>query len=288
MVSRPLGCQDNQVSQHAGSDHSEAGTCFDLAGSALQLAGNSPELCRWIRRRFEAFATHRPPLWSVSCEVIAPTPGFLDSPLQRYPEDTTVQALPGERLGLSSATFEAEIDLRSRSCKLRGPLATYPVDSLLRHLLPLVLDDGLILHGALLCQDDRAWVCCGPSGCGKTTLARLLPDQALCDELVAVRRRDGTWQAHALPFWQARPGGGYLQELLLLHHGPTHRRLALTPEQAGRDLVSQVLWPIACRDHLEQVFHRLLSLVAEIGSQRLEMAPRPDVWQVISGGADVG
>jgi hypothetical protein len=254
----------------------------DLGPVTVALGCANTDWCRWIELRFGPFLSRNEPAWTVLFEADRATPDWLASPLERFDEPlrTETTACGFE---LRGATFAATVDRAHRRAHLAGPLALYPLDGLLRHLLPVILADGLVLHAALLIDGDRAWVCSGPSGSGKSTLASLLPELACSDELVYLAPAKGRWQATALPFWQARPARAELTGIFLLEHAPSHRRSAIEPGQALQALTSQVLWPTVVPELAAASFERLCTLVREVPSARLGFTPDRGVIETLRG-----
>ena len=146
--------------------------------------------------------------------------------------------------------------------------------------------DGLLLHAALLVDDERAFLCAGPSGCGKSTLAELLPGAALCDEL-AVARRDakGRWMAWSLPFWHGRPGSGRLAAIHLLEHGRRSARRGLSPAEALRRIAPEVIWPAHDEAAAGRALDLLGALAAEVPVSALAFRPEREVWNLIAAPA---
>jgi len=258
-----------------------ASTVVELAGVGMAFEGS----CGWqevLRSRLDAFTTGAAPQWRVSLLTRGSLPADLPSPLAIRQEASRVVG-SGEAFTVIGETFTAEVDLAARRARVEGPEAAYPVDALLRHLLPLMVDDGVVVHGVMLGADGRCWVSSGPSGSGKSTLARLLPERAFCDELVALRRGPAGWEARALPFWEGRPGRGRLEALCMLRHGSSHTRRPISPGRLVRELLEQMLWPLHDPAATVGCFQRLGDLAAEVPAFELEFAPRADVWPILSG-----
>jgi hypothetical protein len=209
----------------------------------------------------------------------AALPAGVTSPLAPHLEAVGVEgAACGFRV--RTETTECEIDLRERRAVLRGPSAMYPLDNVLRHLLPLLWEDGLILHAALAEIGGGSVLACGPSGAGKSTIAKLSRGRALSDELAAVRLDSGAATGIALPFWEARPGSARLDAILHLRHGASHQVSPLRPEDSLRLLASQVLWPVWDERAMARAFGQLAELAA-VPAYSLSFAPREDVWELI-------
>ncbi len=236
-----------------------------------------------LDRRYRSFSTSpRVGSFVVRFEpTSAPLPPDLVTPLAAHVEAVhCAPAADGYRV--STETSECEIDMRSRRAFLRGPAALYPLDNLLRHLLPLLWEEGVIVHSALVAGGDGSGVlACGPSGAGKSTIARLAGKRALSDELAAVRIERHGATSIALPFWVSRPGSARLRAALHLGHGPAHRLERLRPEQALRRLASLVLWPVWDESAMARSFAYLAALAESVPAFDLSFAPVGDVWDFI-------
>jgi len=211
----------------------------------------------------------------------APLPPDLVTPLAAHLEAVHCEPTPrGYRV--RTATSQCEIDLCSRRATLSGPSAMYPLDNVLRHLLPLLWEDGLLVHSALVADGDGSGVlACGPSGAGKSTLARLAGGRALSDELAAVRLESRGAISIALPFWESRPGSARLRAILHLAHGASHRLERLLPQQALRRLASQVLWPVWDELAMARSFAFLTELAETVPVFDLFFSPVEGVWDFI-------
>jgi len=210
-----------------------------------------------------------------------PLPPNLVSPLAAHLEAVHCEPTPGG-YRVRTETSGCEIDLRSRRAILRGPSALYPLDNVLRHLLPLLWEEGLIVHSALVADDAESGVlACGPSGAGKSTIARLARGRALSDELAAVKLEKRQTIGVALPFWESRPGRARLRAVLHLGHGASHRLERLLPEEALRRLVTQVLWPVWDEPAMARSFAYLTELAETVPAFDLSFAPTGDVWDFI-------
>jgi hypothetical protein len=211
----------------------------------------------------------------------APLPQSLLTPLAAHLEAVHCEPkASGYRV--RTETSQCEIDLRSRRAILRGPSAMYPLDNVLRHLLPLLWEEGLLVHSALVADAAGSGVlACGPSGAGKSTLARLARGRALSDELAAVKLGERQTIAVALPFWESRPGRARLRAILHLEHGARHRLEPLAPKDALRRLATQVLWPVWDEPAMARSFAYLTDLAEAVPAFDLSFAPTGDVWDFI-------
>ncbi len=248
----------------------------ELAAVRLEVGSPDPAFAACAAERLGRFASPAEPTFRVEHLPAGDAPGGLASRMAVRAEAVQVLERPGG-FALRAATFGADVDLDRRWAVLRSPGAAYPLDALLRHLLPALVPDGLVLHGAGLVADGRGVACCGPSGAGKTTLAGLLPAWAVCDELVALRRAQGRPRLFALPFWKARPAEADLVAVHVLRHGPQHARRRLGLAEALRALVRHTLWPVHAPDASHSALEVAASLAEAVPVWDLAFAPRADV-----------
>ena len=120
-----------------------------------------------------------------------------------YSDELSVQ---DNRLVINSNEYSGYMDLR----KMEGQVNIRPtwalaafVNFLKNFYSALILfAEGLMLHAAAVAKDDVAYIFFAPSGGGKSTIAGLSSNYTvLTDELVAVRRDSGSFNAYGTPFW---------------------------------------------------------------------------------------
>jgi hypothetical protein len=248
----------------------------------LRFESSDREWLSFLGRRYGSFSlASAEQAFVVRFEpTAAPPPAGLASPLA--PRLEAVDCEPTTNgYQVRTETTDCGIDLVSRRAVLRGPPAMYPLDNVLRHLLPILWEDGLILHSALVAVGEGSVLACGPSGAGKSTIARLARGRALSDELAAIHLAGGEARAIALPFWEARPGSAGLRAVLHLRHGAQHRIEPVRSEDAVRRLASQVLWPVWDEAAMARSFAFLAELAEMVPAFDLSFAPTEDVWELI-------
>jgi hypothetical protein len=256
---------------------------YRFGNSSLALTSDDATWIAYLHERYHAFADPAPEnLFEVHFEsTTAHRPAHLTSPLSTYVE---VPVISSRDRGFTARTdtTSADVDLEARRATLRGPQAMYPLDNLLRHLLPALGEQGALVHGATLAKDHRGVLACGPSGAGKSTLASLAGEHALCDELSAVHDSDGGYRLTSLPFWKARPGSVDLTAVLLLRHGREHRLASLSKADAMRKLSQQVLWPVEVPHAMDRALGQVSALVESVSVVELAFSPDPSVWDFIT------
>jgi hypothetical protein len=204
-----------------------------------------------LRERYQGFLTEAPPHL-----VFHHEPGRAGPPVETLPSNAEV--------------------------RLNAGAVPESVDSVLRTRLPELAAPALVSHCALLTDGTRGFLCCGPPGAGKSTLAALLPERALCDELALVQAVGGGFEGISLPYWVARPGRVPLAGVFLLEHAPEHRRQRLAPVAAARALRSNICWPTHEPAALSRTFATMAELVGAVPVWRLEFAKDPGVWRTIA------
>lgn len=251
----------------------------------LRLHGSS-RWCDLARQRYDGFVDEPPGAQAEDLRIDYDVE-YEDNGEGPAPRDPERNPLGPMEMSRRSEVWHLEArcssgTLSGRHLRLRGPLATYPLDSALIALWSLAFrGEAAIVHGALLAEGERGWLCTGPSGVGKSTLAGLLPEHALCDELVGVRIEATTSGpglfAYGLPFWRGRPDRARLAGVHRLRHGVAHDRRRLTADEAFARLRSQILWPSWSEDALAGAF-RVAAALADLPCHDLAFRPEPDVW----------
>jgi len=254
---------------------------FDFGGIPAEFSSDDVRWLAQLGLRYSGFETRSRPTLRVRYDVV---PGRKPLPDRPCGELQPIAGSDGTHLELEGPGFKVSADLATGAAVIAGPRHTYPVDAVMRELLPLLTRDSLVMHTALVSDGTRAWACAGPSGAGKTTLAALLGERALCDELAVVTIGRGGIEARSLPYWNARPGRAPLAGIHLLRHGPVHRRTRLAPEAAARRLLAQVAWPTRFPDALARAFAVFGAIAERVPVWELEFAPRADVDAAVFAG----
>jgi len=257
---------------------------FDFGGVAMAFECRDERFMSLVRQRYDAFSTRQPPTLRISYLVDgerAPLPRAIFAARQ-HPLGACRR---GKHYALDGGTFRGEWDRAAGEMEIRGPLATYPIDRLIEEMVYAVNDRVVILHAAALVFDGRGFICCGPSGSGKSTLAGLFPDNALCDEHVAVRLDGRADRLSSLPFWRGRRGTTPLEAIYLLEHSTKNRRRRLSACDVATRLRPQVIWPTFGHDNLRKAFETFCSVIERVPVWELGFRPDKAVRSVLTGEA---
>jgi len=229
----------------------------DLGGTVVEISSESDSWLRLVRDRYGAFVSTGRPTMSIV-----------------HSED--------EHAMITRHGFLTVVDPEGRRAQIAERRRTEILDGVLRIMLPRVIAPDLALHGALLADGDRGFLCCGVSGSGKSTMAAMFPKVALCDELVRVHAGFEGVEARSLPFWVARPGTVDLCAVFILEHGTENRRTPVDSAEAVRIMMRHVNWPVGTEEALSRCFETLVALCRRVPIFRLEFVPDRGVWETMT------
>ena len=258
-----------------------------IAGLRTAVVTRDPDVARVVRDRFDGFLSEGLADWRFEIG-----PSARDLP---FSEGVVVEPDGGPgRFSVRRHDFAGTVDLSQRTADvaLTDPdtvSSDVSIESIVRivYSLALVETRGLVVHGASLMRDERAYLFCGPSGSGKTTVARLSLDATvLSDELSIVRVVEDHGVCFGTPFrgelaLAGADRAGPLVGIYFLHHGRRHAVEALEPRQALRRLLSNVLFFARESDVTAKVFGIAADLVEAVPCFDLSFRPDPGFWEVI-------
>lgn len=140
---------------------------------------------------------------------------------------------------------------------------------------------AVILHASGIERGGRAQLFAGVSGAGKSTIAALLPDRTISEELVIARAIDGRAEAIVTPFIGSDdvPHGARF-ELAAIHflvQAPEHRRRRLERVEALPRLLRHVVSFATEPAQIAEVLDVAVAILDATGAYELRFAPRPDV-----------
>lgn len=194
------------------------------------------------------------------------------------------------RWSLRRGDFLAEWEPASRGGWIRQTANPYSIDAVLRivHTLVLAQEGGFLLHSASAIRNGKAFLFAGVSEAGKTTISRLAPSDAtlLTDEISYVRRRGNGYLAFGTPFTGelAKLGENVsapISTLYLLAKGNENRIDSITPGEATRSLLSNLLFFANDEELVQAIFHSAFEFVSRVPVMRLTFVPDARVWELI-------
>ncbi|MBZ5657186.1 MAG: hypothetical protein LAO56_18120 [Acidobacteriia bacterium] len=204
-------------------------------------------------------------------------------------EDVRVRR-EGHQWRIERGDFRAQWDPDSGRGWVEQTPNPYSLDSALRilHSLILAARGGFLLHAASAACDGRAYLFSGVSGAGKTTMTRLAPSgiRLLTDEISYVRPGNGGYWAYGTPFAGELAKAGEnctapVSALFFLEKGPSNRIDEISPAEAVRRLMRNILFFGDDRELVEKLLATACDFVAGVPIRRLTFYPDPRVWDTI-------
>jgi hypothetical protein len=186
--------------------------------------------------------------------------------------------------------FRAEWNPATRTGRIRQLAKPYSLDSVLRivHTLVLAPQGGFLLHAASAIRNGKAFLFAGVSGAGKSTISSFAPADAtlLTDEISYVRPyRDG-YLAFGTPFTgeldkQGENISAPVAALYLLAKGPENRIDPVSPADAARSVLSNILFFAEDEALVHSIFHSSFQFAGQTPVSRLTFVPDARVWELI-------
>ncbi len=196
----------------------------------------------------------------------------------------------GRQWRIERGDFYAEWNPDSGCGLVKQTPNPYSLDSVLRilHSLIVAARGGFLLHAASAICDGRAYLFSGVSGAGKTTMTRLAPPaiSLLTDEISYVRHGAGGYSAYGTPFAGELAKSGEncsapVSVLFFLEQGPENRIDEISPAEAVRRLMRNILFFANDRELVEKLLATACDFVAGVPIRCLTFYPDSKVWDTI-------
>jgi len=258
-------------------------TVIEVGGVPVRVNTTDPGFADLVRKRYEGFL-------SASEHPEADFDVELAPPVGTDPNADVRVTHDAGRWTLLRGDFRAEWEPAARRGWIRQTSNPYSIDAVLRivHSLVLAGEGGLLLHSASAIRNGRAFLFAGVSGAGKTTISRLAPHDVtlLTDEVSYVRRRGQDYVAFGTPFAGelAKVGENVsapVAALYLIAHGPENRIDPVSPGEAARALLANVLFFAEEEQLVQAAFHAAFEFVSRVPVSRLTFVPDSRVWELI-------
>lgn len=213
--------------------HSPQLLVVDLAGVPCGISCHDPALLAQLALRYAGFASAHPPQLMVEVEV-GPTAA-------QVPDDGAPYArVGGDRrcITVDGVDFHGAFDEELQRGRIVQPADPAPLEALLTavHAARLLREGGCLLHAAAVVRDGAAHVFYGPSGSGKTTVAGLVGEGVISDEIAVLRRAGPGWTVSGMP-WRGTPLTAPLGALFRLRQASATAFRPLAPLDAVRSLL---------------------------------------------------
>jgi len=242
--------------------------------------------CQKVESAARQFASDKPAEYTLRANIVD------DIPCDKaYSEELSVQ---GNRLMINSNEYSGYMDLRKKKGQV-DILPAWELAALLNFLKNLysaliLFAEGLMLHAAGVVKDDRAYIFFAPSGGGKSTVAGLSGNYTiLTDELLAVRRANGSFHAYSTPFWGSNrdEGRGISGSFKIggLFKLVKDKKVYLKRFPHSRAIAEILTMPQCYYDYesVEKLLNSFTSLIRAVPCYELHFLPDSSFWRCIDG-----
>jgi hypothetical protein len=234
-----------------------------------------------LRERYAGFLSPFEPELELDFDLIHPGP---------VSDDDVQVRRDGTDWLLERGDFQARWNPLTGRGRVRQTANPYALDSVLRILHSLVISarGGFLLHAASGVCGGRAYLFSGVSGAGKTTMTRLAPSDAtlLTDEISYVRPSAAGYSAYGTPFSGELAKAGEntsapVSALFFLEKGPENRVDELTPAEAVRRLMRNILFFAEDNELVEKLLATACDFVQQVPVRCLTFYPDSRVWDEV-------
>jgi hypothetical protein len=254
-----------------------------IGGVTVRVNTTDSNFLELLRERYSGFVTVEPAAeFEFDIELV-------ESMFAPPEAEVSVRRHNGRWL-LKRADFQAEWNPATRTATIRQNANAYSLDAMLRivHTLVLAEQGGFLVHSASAIRNGKAFLFAGVSGAGKTTISRLAPPDAtlLTDEISYLSRIEEGYVAFGTPFAGdlGKPGENVsapVAALYLLAKGEENRIHPVSVADAGRELLSNMLFFAEDPELVQRVFQTACDFVQRVPVYRLTFVPDARVWEMI-------
>lgn len=254
-----------------------------IGGVTVRVNTTDSNFLELLRERYSGFVTVEPAA-EIEFDI-----ELVESMFAPPEAEVSVRRYNG-RWFITRADFQAEWSPATRTATIRQNANAYSLDAVLRivHTLVLAQQNAFLLHSASTVRNGKAFLFAGVSGAGKTTISRLAPPDAtlLTDEMSYLRRIEERYIAFGTPFAGdlGKPGENIsapVAALYLLAKGQKNRIEPVPAADAGRELLSNVLFFANDPELVHRVFQTACDFVQRVPVHRLTFVPDARVWEMI-------
>ena len=257
---------------------------IEIGGMPVRVNTTDPDFLSMLQDRYSGFVGSSSGHAEIDFDVDLASPGQAD------PEADVSVSLHAGRWTMQRGDFHAEWEPSSRTGYIRQTANPYSIDAVLRivHSLVVAREGGFLAHSASAIRNGKAFLFAGVSGAGKTTISRLAPPDAtlLTDEISYVRKQGNGYTAFGTPFTGelAKLGENVsapIAALYLLAQGPENRIDPISPAEAVRSLLANVLFFAEDQELVRMTFDSAFEFVSRVPVSRLTFVPDAHVWELI-------
>lgn len=250
---------------------------FEIAGIACAVECRQRAFWDLLSPRYAEFASAEAiPSLRLRVEVTEPSPDEMragwSGPFARIAGGDGVLSIEG-------ASFKGAFDERSGRGWIAQPLDPSPFETFLTAIYAsrLLSEGGFFLHAAAIVGAEGAHVFFGPSGSGKTTVAELVGQGVITDEIAAIRRDGDRYRVFGVP-WRGRRLTAPLAGLFRLRKAPATSFARLSPVETVRQLLSSVFFSRADLSEVGRFLEIAGDLAKKVPGYEMGFAPDRSFW----------
>lgn len=249
---------------------------FEIAGIACRVQCGDRGFLDFLSARYGEFASHVPPQLSVHVEVREAAAD--DVGARRAGPFARIAGGEGT-LSIEGADFKGAFDERSGHGWITQPRDPSPLETFLTAIYAgrLLKEGGVFLHAAGLVGPNGACVFFGPSGSGKTTVAGLVGEGVISDEIVALRRDGHGYRVSGVP-WRGSRLSAPLAGLFRLRKAQGTSFRSLSPVEAVRQLLPSVLFSRTDLDEMNRFLEIGGEMVRRVPCYEMQFVPDRSFW----------
>lgn len=251
----------------------------EIAGVACRVECSDAAFTATLTARWADFATRAPANVALDVEIVAePT----DATLRAWTGPFARIGHRGLELSIEGPGFRGVWDSRTGHGRIAQPADPAPLETLLTAIIAgrLLDEGGCLLHAAALIGPDGARVFFGPSGSGKTTVATLVGEPVITDEITALRRTASGWRVSGVP-WRGSRLEADLDALFRLRKGPVTSFRRLGAGETARELLGSAFFPRADEAEIARFLEIAGDLVGTVPSWEMAFAPERAFWDAV-------
>lgn len=253
---------------------------FDVAGIVCRIECRDERFWSLLSPRYADFASDSSPDLFLRVEVTEPPP---DEVAARWSGPFARVTGAEGVLSIEGAAFRGAFDEQAGRGWITQPLDPSPVETFLTAICAghLLREGGFFLHAAALVDDQGAHVFFGPSESGKTTVAGLVGEGIITDEIAAIRRDVPGYRVSGVP-WRGEGRSAPLAGLYRLEKARETSFTPLSPVEALRRLLPCVFFSRADRAEVARFLEIGGELVARVPCHEMRFRPDLSFWEEIN------
>jgi len=253
---------------------------FAIAGIACRVECEEEAFRDLVSSRYAEFASAAPPEIFLRVEVTATR---MEDVAARWSGPFARVGGRDGILAVEGAGFSASFDERSGRGWITQPLDLAPFDTFVTAIYAgrLLRAGGFFLHAAAVVAAGEAQVFFGPSGSGKTTVAELVGEGVISDEIVAIRRDGDRYRVFGVP-WRGRRLSAPLGGLFRLRKGQGTSFTSLTPVETVRQLLPSVFFSAADSEEVGRFLEIAGELLRTVPGYDMQFALDRSFWETLS------